>query len=45
MVARTLGLEPTWSSLKEIRTKLGALFPADEHKPAQILPTTDTQAV
>ncbi len=39
-VARSLGLEPTWNSLKEIRSKLGA-----EHKPSQIVPTTDTQAV
>jgi NADH-quinone oxidoreductase subunit G len=39
-IARALGLEPTWGSLKEIRTKLGT-----EHKPPQILSTTDTQAV
>jgi NADH-quinone oxidoreductase subunit G len=39
-VARALGLEPTWSSLKEIRQKLGT-----EHRRSEAVPTTDTQAV
>jgi NADH-quinone oxidoreductase subunit G len=39
-VARALGLEPTWSSLREVRSKMGG-----EHKKPELFATTDTQAV
>lgn len=39
-LASTLGLEPSFSKLKDVRAKLGAADPASE-----VLPTTSTQAV
>ncbi len=41
-LAKTLGHEPTWAKLKDIRTKLA--LTEETHEPA-VLPTTATQAV